>query len=277
VVIHGRILTPPWKQALRPLREPAHSAGGGRIIRLHDKKGDGMTFVLIHGAWHGGWCWREVAGRLRAAGHQVFTPTMTGLGERAHLLDQRTGLSTFIADACAVIECEELSDIVLVGHSFVGLGISGLADRMKDRIARLVFLDALVVGDGQSGMSILPEAVQRERSRTIDPEGLRMAIPAPDKFGVGDPVQAAWLLRRLTPHPLKAYTEPLALRHPPGNGLPKTYIAVTDPWYAPLEGVREWVKTQQDWDWREIAAGHDAMVTSPDALAAMLMEIAEGV
>ncbi len=235
-----------------------------------------MTFVLIHGAWHGGWCWRDVAARLRAAGHEVYTPTMTGLGERAHLLDERTGLSTFIADACAVIECEELSDIVLVGHSFGGLVISGVAERMKERIAHLVYLDALVVENGQSGLGILPEAVQRERSKTIDPQGLRMAIPTPDKFGVTDPQQVAWLLRRLTPHPLKAYTEPLALRHPPGNGLPRTYIAVTDPWYAPLAGIRERLREQPDWGWREIAAGHDAMLTSPAALTDMLLEIASG-
>jgi len=233
-----------------------------------------MTFVLIHGAWHGGWCWREVAARLRAAGHEVYTPTMTGLGERAHLLDQRTGLSTFIDDACAVIECEELTDIVLVGHSFGGLVISGVADRMKERIAQLIYLDALVVESGQSGLGILPEAVQRERSRTIDPEGLRMAIPAPDKFGVSDPRQVAWLQRRLTPHPLKAYTEALALRHPLGNGLPKTYIAVTDPWYPPLAAIRDRIRGQRDWGWREIAAGHDAMLTSPGALASLLLEIA---
>jgi pimeloyl-ACP methyl ester carboxylesterase len=120
-----------------------------------------MTFVLIHGAWHGGWCWREVAARLRAAGHEVYTPTMTGLGERAHLLDERTGLYTFIADACAVIECEELSGIVLVGHSFGGLVISGVAERMKERIAHLIYLDALVVDNGQSGLGILPEGAAR--------------------------------------------------------------------------------------------------------------------
>lgn len=233
-----------------------------------------MTFVLIHGAWHGGWCWREVAARLRAAGHEVHAPTMTGLGERAHLLDEHTGLSTFIDDACAVIECEELSEVVLVGHSFGGLVISGVADRMPQRIARLIYLDALVVEHGQSGMSILPQAVQRERSRTIDPQGLRMAIPTPDKLGVSDPRQIAWLSRRLTPHPLKAYTEPLALRHPLGNGLPRTYIAVTDPWYPPLAEIRERIRRAPDWEWREIAAGHDAMLTSPEALASLLLEIA---
>ncbi len=235
-----------------------------------------MNFVLVHGAWHGGWCWRHVADKLRACGHQVLTPTMTGLGERAHLLDQHTSLSTCIADIAGVIDAEEWQDVVLVGHSFAGPVITGVADRMPERLKQLVYLDALVVQHGQSALSLFSADVQQERSRTIDPEGLRMAIPSPEKFGVTDPTQQAWLKRRLTPHPLKAYTEPLKLRHPFGNGLPKTYIAVTDPWYPPLAALRDWVRAQPDWQWREIAAGHDAMVTAPDALAELLLAIAGG-
>lgn len=232
-----------------------------------------MNFVLVHGAWHGGWCWRDVGTRLRADGHTVFTPTMTGLGERAHLLNAQVGLPTFIDDVCAVIECEELTDVVLVGHSFGGPVISGVADRMPQRLRQLVYLDALIVQNGQSALGILPPQVQEERRQTIDPEGLRMAMPSPDKFGVFAPEQVAWLQRRLTPQPLKAYTEALSLQHPLGNSLPKTYIAVTAPWYAPLADIRAWVKAQPDWGWREIAAGHDAMVTAPDALAELLMDV----
>ena len=235
-----------------------------------------MNFVLVHGAWHGGWCWRHVAARLRARGHQVYTPTMTGLGERAHLLDSNTGLSTCIADIAAVIDAEELQHVVLVGHSFAGPVITGVADRMPERLKQLVYLDALVVQHGQSALSLFSAEVQQERSRTMDQQGLRMAIPSPEKFGVIDPAQQAWLMRRLTPHPLKAYTEPLMLQHPVGNGLPKTYIAVTDPWYPPLAALRDWVRAQPDWQWRELAAGHDAMVTSPEALADLLEALAEG-
>lgn len=234
-----------------------------------------MVFVLVHGAWHGGWCWRQVAALLRARGHEVFTPTLTGLGERAHLLRADTGLGTCIDDICAVIAAEELRDVVLVGHSFAGPVISGVADRLADRLRQLVYLDALVVQSGESALSVFPPDVQRDRSRTIDPEGLRMAIPDPAKFGVTDPAQAAWLGRRLTPHPLKAYTDPLRLQHPLGHGLRKTYIAVTEPWYAPLAGIRGWVRSQPDWEYRELAAGHDAMLTSPGPLATLLMALAE--
>ncbi len=233
-----------------------------------------MNFVLVHGAWHGGWCWRHVAARLNARGHQVFTPTMTGLGERAHLLDANTGLSTCIADIAGVIDAEELQNVVLVGHSFAGPVITGVADCMPERLKHLVYLDALVVQHGQSALSLFSADVQQERSRTIDEQGLRMAIPSPEKFGVIDTAQQAWLKRRLTSHPLKAYTEPLMLQHPIGNGLPKTYIAVTDPWYPPLAELRDWVRAQPDWQWRELAAGHDAMITSPEALADLLEALA---
>lgn len=236
--------------------------------------GNTMNFVLVHGAWHGGWCWRDVAGPLRAAGHTVFTPTLTGLGERAHLLRVDTGLSTCIDDISAVILSEELDDVVLVGHSFAGPAISGVADRMPERLRQLIYLDAIVVQHGQSALSVFSPDVQRERRRTIDGEGLRMAIPEPARFGVLDPTQADWLRRRLTPHPLKAYTDPLQLRHPLGNGLRKTYVAVTDPWYAPLANIRDELRRQPDWEWRELAAGHDAMVTAPAALAQLLCECA---
>lgn len=233
-----------------------------------------MNFVLVHGAWHGGWCWRDVAAVLRTAGHQVFTPTMTGLGERAHLLNAQVGLSTFIDDIAAVILSEELDNVVLVGHSFGGHVINGVADRMPQLLRQLIYLDGLVVQHGQSALSIMPPAVQVERTRTMDAEGLRMTIPSPDQFGLSDPAQLAWVMRQLTPHPLKGYTEPLQLQHPLGNGLPKTYIAVTDPWYPPLAELRQWVRSQPDWDWRELAACHNAMVSAPLALASLLMELA---
>ncbi len=233
-----------------------------------------MHFVLVHGAWHGGWCWRHVAEYLRDAGHRAYTPTMTGLGERAHLLKADTGLATCIDDVCAVLQAEELDEVVLVGHSFAGPVISGVADRLPERLRQLVYLDAIVLQHGQSALSVFSEEVQHERRRTIDTDGLRMAIPDPVKFGVTEPAQADWLRRRLTPHPLKAYTDALQLRHPLGNGLHKTYIAVTQPSYAPLADMRSWVREQPDWAWRELAAGHDAMVTSPAELAELLCDCA---
>ncbi|HEY8024981.1 MAG TPA: alpha/beta hydrolase [Burkholderiaceae bacterium] len=233
-----------------------------------------MNFVLIHGAWLGGWCWRDVAQQLRAAGHEVHTPTLTGLGERAHLLNPSVRLSTFIDDVCAVIECEELHDVILVGHSFGAMVACGVVDRMPAAIRQMILLDGLVVQHGQAAISILPPALQAQRSHTDDPAELRMPVPAAQDFGLIEPEQVAWAERRITPHPLRAYTEPLSLRHPIGNGVPVTYIAVTQPWYEPLAEVRAWVKQQADWAWREIPTCHVPMISAPQLLVQELLEVA---
>src|SRR6202162_4659832 len=122
-----------------------------------------QTFVLVHGAWHGGWCWSRVADRLRTASHQVFTPTQTGLGERKHLLSKDITLDTFTRDIANVIEAEGLSDVILVGHSFGGNAISGVADAMPDRIRHLVYLDSLMVEGGKSPFDSLPPDVVAAR------------------------------------------------------------------------------------------------------------------
>jgi pimeloyl-ACP methyl ester carboxylesterase len=236
------------------------------------------TFVLLHGAWHGGWCWREVAAALGARGHRVTTPTQTGLGERRHLLSAQITPETFVADLVGHIEAEELSDIVLVGHSFGGIAISGAADRVPERIRHLVYLDSLILEDGQAPFDLVPPEVVAARRALARERGAGIAIPPPPVASFGIPEDhplAPWVARRLTPHPLGAYETPLRLRNPPGNGLPRTYIACTDPPYAPLERVWRWVRGRPGWGWQEIATGHDAMVTAPEALARLLEQIAE--
>ncbi|MFL5334445.1 MAG: alpha/beta fold hydrolase [Geminicoccaceae bacterium] len=234
------------------------------------------TYVLLHGAWHGAWCWRDVADRLRAAGHRVTTPTQTGLGERRHLLSAQVTLDTFVEDVVQHLEAEEIEDAILVGHSFGGLGISGAADRVPGRIRRLVYLDSMIIEGGETPWSRMPPEVVAERRRVVEEQGAGLFAPPPPvaSFGVPDdhPL-AAWVRRRLTPHPAATYRTPLLLRHPVGNGLPCTYIACSDPWYGPLGWVRDWVRNRPGWSRAEIATGHDAMVTAPDALAAMLGEL----
>jgi pimeloyl-ACP methyl ester carboxylesterase len=242
--------------------------------------GSGHTFVLLHGAWHGGWCWRHVADALRAEGHRVFTPTQTGLGERKHLLTHAVTLETFVVDLTNLLETEELEDVILVGHSFGGLAISGAADRMPDRIRSLVYLDGTIPERGQSAYGVLPAGVVAARRKLAAEQGGGLAIPAPrvSVFGIPeDHPNADWVRRHLTPHPAATYESALALEHPVGNGLPCVYIQCAAPAYAPLEGVRQWVKRQQGWRLREIATGHDAMVTAPAEVTRMLLEIADGV
>lgn len=233
------------------------------------------TFVLVHGAWHGGWCWSRVADRLRAAGHQVFTPTQTGLGERKHLLSKDITLDTFRTDIVNVIEAEELSKIVLVGQSFGGLAISGVADVMPERIRHLVYLDSLVVEGGKSPFDSLPADVVAARRKLAEESsgGLSLPNPPPSTFGVLDAEDTEWVKRRLTPHPFSTYTSKQNIVGPVGNNLPRTYVHCTNPSYAALQGSRDWVKAQAGWRWAEIATGHDAMVTAPDELAKMLIGI----
>ena len=235
----------------------------------------GQTFVLVHGAWHGGWCWSRVADRLRAAGHQVFTPTQTGLGERKHLLSKDITLDTFTKDIANVIEAEELTNVVLVGHSFGGLVISGVADAIPERFRHLVYLDSLVVERGKSPFDSLPADVAAARRKAAEESsgGLSLPAPPPSAFGVSDAKDTEWVKRRLTPHPLGTYSSTLNIKGPVGNNLPRTYIHCTNPSYAALQASRNWVKAQQGWRWAEIATGHDAMVMAPDEVARMLIGV----
>ncbi len=231
------------------------------------------TYVLLHGAVHGAWCWREVADWLRAAGHRVTVPTQTGLGERRHLLSAAITLDTFVTDLVEHMEAEEVEAAILVGHSFGGNAITGAADRVPGRIAHLVYLDAMVLADGETPWGCMPPAQAAERRRGVMEQGGGIVgMPPPvSAFGIPEEhPQADWVRRRLTPHPAATYQTPLRLTHPAGNGLPRTYIACTDPWYAPLAWARGRVRGRPDWNWLEIAAGHDAMVTAPTELAQML-------
>ena len=234
------------------------------------------TYVLVHGAWHGGWCWKDVADGLRSMGHRVGTPTQTGVGERKHLLSKDITLDTFTSDVVNHIEAEELNDVILVGHSFGGISITGAADKIPNRIRHLVYLDSVILESGQSVFSVLPPDVVAARRKTVAEQGQGIFIPppAPTAFGIPENhASADWVRRRLTPHPVGTYESLMRINNPVGNGRPRTYIACTNPLYGPLEGARQWVKKQENWNWQEIATGHDAMVTAPAELARMLATI----
>ena len=235
------------------------------------------TFVLVHGAWHGGWCWARVAARLRTAGHTVFTPTLTGLGERRHLISPQVNLDTHIDDVVNVLQFEDLERVVLVGHSYAGIVISGVADRAAARLRQLVFLDALLLEPGKSLFSDFPAAVVEQRLKAIRETGggvgAAAALP-PSAFGVKDPADAAWVASHLTPQPVGTYLQPLLLKSPLGNGLPKTYIECTGDPIATLEPTKARVRADAGWQLRTLATGHDAMVTAPGPLATLLADLA---
>lgn len=232
-----------------------------------------MTFVLVHGAWHGGWCWNKTASHLRGKGHRVFTPTQTGLGERSHLMSKSITLDTFVQDIANVFTYEDLRDAVLVGHSFGGNAISGVADRMPERVKHLVYLDAMILQNGQTPFGMLPPAEVESRLKLAEASGgVSVAPPPASVFGISDPAMQAMVQARLTPHPLGTYQSPLNLANKVGNGRPATYIVAADPYYMPLKSSREWAKAN-GMTMLEIAAGHDAMVMAPDVLAEMLIRI----
>ncbi len=234
------------------------------------------TFVLVHGAWHGGWCWRRVASPLRAAGHMVYTPTLTGLGERAHLLAPTIDLETHIRDIVGVLAYEELTDVMLVGHSYAGAVITGVADRVPSRLASLVYLDAFVPRDGESLFDLHPPPMRDGMRARSDAEGEGWYLPPPPStgqvlFGITDPADIAWVRGKLGPQPRLPHEQPLRLANPAGAALPRTFIyckdkAPGDPFAAMARRAQE----GEGWGYHELPTGHDAMVTMPVELAALL-------
>lgn len=237
------------------------------------------TYVLVHGAWHGGWCWARVRDRLERDGARVFTPTLTGLGERAHLLSPEVGLETHVRDVLGVLDAEELTDVVLCGHSYGGMIATAVADRAKERLRHVVYLDAALPDDGESMLTEDPRATpdslaRAERGlRGLAPDGVAMAPLPPEIFGVpaGSP-EAAWLARRLTPHPLRTWFEPVRLARGGSAGLPRTYVHCVEPVLAmaAFPAHAERVRHDPSWRYVELRTGHDAMVTAPDQVAELL-------
>ena len=233
------------------------------------------TYVLVHGAWHGGWCWRRVADLLKAQGHRVFCPTLTGLGERAHLLSREVNMTTHINDVIAVLEAEELEDVVLVGHSYGGIVITGVAAKAKSRLWQLVYLDSAIVEDGDSWSSAHSPEVQAERRKLAESSGgVSMPVPKAEVFGVLKPEDIDWVQRRLTPQPFAPYDQKMHWGGPVGNGLPKIYVDCTEPAYAGLAGVKNKYRGKPGWPFAEIRTGHDAMVSAPAETAQLLLGFA---
>lgn len=236
------------------------------------------TYVLVHGAGHGGWCYQRVARLLRAQGHEVHTPSLTGLGERAHLLTPDVGLETHIADVVSLLEHEDLSDVILAGHSYGGIVITGAADRALGRVAQLVYLDAAILYDGESLASVTPAiAAMREGMRVAN--GIELVLWPDDPvayaiYGVTDKADWAWMRARLHPHPWRAFTDTLSLAHPEAVArLPRTLINCPSTLAKRVgESLDRYHRGDRVW---EIDTGHDLMITEPEKTAEMLLQLAD--
>jgi len=228
-------------------------------------------FVLVHGAWHGGWCWAKVARLLRDAGHEVYTPTLTGLGERAHLARPEVDLELHIQDLVAMLEAEELRQVTLVGHSYAGFVITGAAARAAaGRIAQLVYLDAFVPEPGKSLLDYAgprAEAI-REAARTHG-EGWKIPPFPPERFGVTSQRDTEWLTKHLVPQPLRTFEQPLPAAG--GEKLKRTYVYCSKPAMGAFDQFAERLRDDRKWTFHDLKTGHDAMVTAPGDVAKILM------
>jgi pimeloyl-ACP methyl ester carboxylesterase len=234
------------------------------------------TFLVAHGAWSAGWAWKKMRPLLHNLGHELFTPTYTGIGERVHLATPEVGLENHIADVLGVIQFEDLRNIFLVGHSYGGMVATAVADRVPERLAEIVYLDAFVPSDGQSLFDLQPTEVRarmREDARRVG-NGWRIPPnPLPPDMSETD---VAWVMPRRVMQPLRTFAEPVSLSGA-GKRLPKTYIYCTRP--APGNIFRQFAERARDeraWRYFEIDASHSPHITVPDVLATLLDQIAAG-
>lgn len=233
------------------------------------------TFLLTHGAWHGGWCWRRLHDILVREGHRVFCPTLTGLGERRHLLHPDVSLDTHIEDVIAVTVAEEIADIVLIGHSYGGAVVTNVADRMPDSLRALVFLDAYIARDGESIIDAdPPERQQAIRSR-IEETGQGPVLPCPPAviYGLRSEADREWVDRRQTPHPAATYTQKSTITGA-WRTVPKlVYIATTGFSQSDFRDISASLAEDDAFVRAEIDSGHDAMIDAPADLAALVQRL----
>ena len=229
------------------------------------------TFVCVHGAWGGGWEWAEVVRYLRAAGHEVYTPTLTGIGERSHLGTPQTDLETHIQDIVNLLAFEELRDVVLTGHSYGGVVITGVADRAPERLRQLVYLDALLPEDGESVFDLVgPEhAAEFEASASATGDGWRI----PPLEWVNAPPVGDWARGRYLPHPLGTMRQPLRLANPAHPPLPTTFIRCTaNQDTGELFDQMEDRARARGWHLRALPSIHDAQMAMPREVADLFLE-----
>ncbi len=243
------------------------------------------NYVLVHGGWFGGWCWDKVVPLLQAAGHSVYTPTLTGMGEQAVLLTPEVGLDTHIQDVVNLIEANDLQQVILVGHSYSGMVITGAADRVPGRIAHLVFLDAVIPRDGHSLADTAPlmgtmvgAMMQREANKNGDGWRINPPLGRGKAFGIKEEPDLSLVRSKVTAQPLKTFLQPLQLTHPDAvAAIPRTFIECTG------RGAIVWLMRHiipgalpsgPGWNRRTIASDHMAMMVAPQALAGLLLELA---
>ena len=229
------------------------------------------TFLVAHGAWSAGWAWKKMHPLMAARGHRFVTPTYTGLGERTHLASPDIGLDTHITDIVNVLEWEDLNEVHLVGHSYGGMVATGVADRARKRIAKLIYVDAFAPRDGESAFDIMPEATRAQRAGGADASGFIPPNPLPPD---SSPEDVAWSTPRRMPHPLKAFAQKISLAEDFTG--PRHYILC--PKHSPDQRFRRFYDRARAENWAsayELDASHNPHITVPEQLAALFDKIAK--
>ena len=242
------------------------------------------TFVLVHPAWFGGWCWKKVTPLLRARGYNVYTPTLTGLGERAHLARPDIGLHIHIEDIVNLLQYEDLSGVVLVGNSSGGMVIAGVADQVPERIAHIVYLDAFVPQDGQSLLDLVPPDRRPPMEALVHSEGQGWLLPrfapppwekfVPQAWRITDEADLQWALPRLRPTPFGHFKEPVSRKNMAAETLPRTYVRCVQWPNAVFDRYAEAAQRTPGWRYRELATSHLPYITHPSEVADVLHEVA---
>jgi pimeloyl-ACP methyl ester carboxylesterase len=228
------------------------------------------TFLVCHGAWSAGWAWKKVRPLLQAAGHDIYTPTYTGLGERAHLASPIVDLDWHIGDVLAVLHYEDLRDVILVAHSYGGMVATGVADRAGDRVGRLIYLDAYIPSNGQCQFDLLPPQLRVAQRTAAQSQGDGWLIPAPPPPADTSPADVAWINERRRWQPIRTFTQSLVLENA-NAALPRSYIYCTR--VTPEDRLGPFArraKLEPGWKYFEIDASHSPHITAPDALVRLL-------
>ena len=247
------------------------AAGAGPALA----QGAARTFVLVHGAWHGGWCWRDVAAILRAKGHRVYTPSLPGLAEHSHLLTTSINLDTHINDVANLFLWEDIENAVLVGHSYGGWPISGAVEKIGARVSSIVYLDAFLPSNGERGFDTTSAQFQAQLKDAVAKGEAGRPVPPASAFKVIDPKNVAWVQSKMTQQPVGVAMQPIALTGARDKIARKTYIRASaypqplfDKYLAQCKADPSW----KTYEFKAEEAGHDVMVDAPQRLAEILLE-----
>jgi pimeloyl-ACP methyl ester carboxylesterase len=234
------------------------------------------TFVLVHGAWHGSWCWARVRHALADRGHAVFTPTLTGIGERSHLLSRDIDLQVHVEDVANLIRWEQLDEVILCGHSYGGCVISGVAEALPDRIAALVYLDAFLLENGECLHDLLPDEHRELQVSLANEHGQGWQVPPiPGEVFNVNPIDRDWVDRQCTMQPLATFQQRIRLTGA-ASRVPRNHHIFASGWEGTPFGPSHERAKARGWTTSEIASGHDVMLDAPEALASELLAIAGG-